>query len=951
MYLCALLSKTAAHIQFSYDRSQLLYIREHHTVSEADITSIPPEIRPSYETLGLVANITPTRRRRRRRERKQRRGKRAGLRARLNANPYKPALPSVFLANSRSAVNKLDEIGVRIMPYCVSIITETWLNDGISDTVIQLAGLSVYRADRTSDSGKNRGGGVCIYVNNKWCTAVDVVERHCCPDLELLVVKCRPFFLPREFTTITIMAVYIPPQAKAKVALDKLHESASKQLTAHPDSVVITAGDFNHVDFKSVMPKFYRNVTFATRGDNILDQVYTNIPGAFKATPSAHLGQSDHISISLIPGYRPRICRIKPTIKTVQVWTEEATSMLQDCFDDTDWGVFAEGADLEEYADSVLGYINYCTENVTTQKTIKVFPNQKPWFNSKVRRLLQERDAAFRSGDQQAYTGARGNLHRGIMEAKREHKQRIEDHFNSNNSRSMWNGIKALTGYKNTNLLPEDDATLPDALNQFFARFDTQREEAGPLFTAADGEPVLVLEQHQVRTVLKGVNVGKAAGPDGVPGRVLKACADQLTGVFTNIFNLSLQQAAVPTCLKTSTIVPIPKKSPVKCLNDYRPVALTPVIMKCFERLVLSHLKSVIPSDLDKHQFAYRSNRSTEDAISTALHPALTHLETSNTYVRMLFVDFSSAFNTVIPHQLVAKLYILGLSSSLCAWVMDFLTDRPQHVRVGKNISSSLTLRTGTPQGCVLSPMLFTLLTHDCAPIHPSNTIIKFADDTTVVGLITGEDETAYRHEVEHLTQWCGENNLVLNTSKTKEMVIDFRRSKVEPHAPLYIQGEIVEQVEKLKFLGVTLSNQLSWTNNTTQLVKKAQQRLFFLRKLKRAKLPVKLLINFYRSTIESILTYSATVWYASCTAAERHSLHRVVKAAQRIIRSELPGLDTIYHNRLQKKALSILRDITHPGHSMFELLPSGRRFRTIRTRTNRLRNSFYPRAVASITP
>ncbi|KAI3356454.1 hypothetical protein L3Q82_017670 [Scortum barcoo] len=117
-------------------------------------------------------------------------------------------------------------------------------------------------------------------------------------------------------------------------------------------------------------------------------------------------------------------------------------------------------------------------------------------------------------------------------------------------------------------------------------------------------------------------------------------------------FNLSLQLATVPVSLKTSIIVPVPKKSAVTCLNDCCPVALTPVIMKCFERIVLKHIKDIIPAGLDQYQFAYSENRSTEDAVSIALHTALTHLQLPNTYVRMLFVDFSSAFNTVIPDKL-----------------------------------------------------------------------------------------------------------------------------------------------------------------------------------------------------------------------------------------------------------------------------------------------------------
>ncbi len=227
----------------------------------------------------------------------------------------------------------------------------------------------------------------------------------------------------------------------------------------------------------------------------------------------------------------------------------------------------------------------------------------------------------------------------------------------------------------------------------------------------------MTLSPDSVRRSLSRINARKAPGPDNIPGRVLRDCAVELTDVFTDIFNISLSQAVVPTCFKTTTIIPVPEKSSPSCFNDYRPVALTPIIMKCFERLVMHHIKS-------------------------ALHPALTHLDKKDLYVRMLFIDFSSAFNTIIPQQLTHKLVQLGLNTSLCNWLLDFLTGRPQAVRVGINTSSTITLNTGAPQGCVLSPLLFTLLTHDCTPSHNSNLFIKFADDTTVVGLISNRGET-----------------------------------------------------------------------------------------------------------------------------------------------------------------------------------------------------------------
>ncbi|KAL2088346.1 hypothetical protein ACEWY4_015245 [Coilia grayii] len=349
-------------------------------------------------------------------------------------------------------------------------------------------------------------------------------------------------------------------------------------------------------------------------------------------------------------------------------------------------------------------------------------------------------------------------------------------------------------------------ASFLDELNYFYACFDKDNLEKAAKTEQPADQQVITLLPTDVHNALSRINPRKDAGPDGIPGRVLRACAEQLAGVFTDIFNLSLAQAVVPACFKTTSIVPVPKHSSLSCLNDYRPVALTPIVMKCFERLVLAHLKNCLPPSLDPHQFAYRSNRSTEDAVSTALHCVLSHLDNKNTYAQMLFVDFSSAFNTVIPSKLITKLEDLGISGPLCNWIMDFLTNRPQHVKSGHNLSTTITLNTGVPQGCVLSPFLYSLFTHDCRPMYGPNSIVKFADDTTVIELITNNDESEYRAEVQHLATWCADNNLLLNTSKTKELIVDYRKEKGDTHTPVHINGMAVERVSSFKFLGTHIS-------------------------------------------------------------------------------------------------------------------------------------------------
>uniref|UniRef100_A0A8C6P5X3 Reverse transcriptase domain-containing protein n=1 Tax=Nothobranchius furzeri TaxID=105023 RepID=A0A8C6P5X3_NOTFU len=324
------------------------------------------------------------------------------------------------------------------------------------------------------------------------------------------------------------------------------------------------------------------------------------------------------------------------------------------------------------------------------------------------------------------------------------------------------------------------------------------------------------------------------------------------------------------------------------------------------------------------------------------LQTSLSHLETRGSYVRMLFVDVSLAFNIIIPDIFISKLLSLQIPPSTCHWIKDFLTNRPQHVKHGSHLSSSILLSTGSPQGCVLSPLLYILYTSDCTASHPSTAIFKFVDDTTVVGLITDGDEAAYWAEVRNLSRWCSDNNLTLNIQKTKELILDFRRHS-HTYAPLLINGEHVDCVPSIRFLGTIISADLSWSANTRALVKKAQQRLQLLRVLRRCGLDQKLLLAFYHCSVESTFTYSLSVWYAGSTAEDRKAVQRTINTAQRSIGCTLPSLEAISRTRCLKRTAAILRDPTHPAHCLFDLLPSGRRFRSVKPHTTRLSNSFFP--------
>ncbi len=120
---------------------------------------------------------------------------------------------------------------------------------------------------------------------------MQVVGRHCSADIEQLMARCRPFYFPREFSTVFLLAVYIPPPADHVTTLGTQHDHISKQETTHPDAVFIVASNFNHCN----LPKYHQHFSFPTRENNTLDQVYSKVKDAYKAVRQPHFGQSDHI--------------------------------------------------------------------------------------------------------------------------------------------------------------------------------------------------------------------------------------------------------------------------------------------------------------------------------------------------------------------------------------------------------------------------------------------------------------------------------------------------------------------------------------------------------------------------------------------------------------------------------------------------------------------------------
>jgi len=218
--------------------------------------------------------------------------------------------------------------------------------------------------------------------------------------------------------------------------------------------------------------------------------------------------------------------------------------------------------------------------------------------------FLNARTAAYNSslvsGNMDKYKAAPCGLQRVVKDAKRRYTDRVEGQMEQCNTRRLWQGLRIITYYRSRT---PSTVSANASLNLFYAWFEASNNTASgtvaEVSSIAKDKHTLSVTEHDVRMALMRVNTRKAAGPDGISGRVLKTC--QLAPVFTTI---------------------------------------------------------------------------------------------------------------LIPSRLAGKLIELGLNTPLCAWILDFLTARPQVISMGKHTSRPLTLNTGSPQGCVLSPLLYSLYTY-----------------------------------------------------------------------------------------------------------------------------------------------------------------------------------------------------------------------------------------------
>ena len=418
-----------------------------------------------------------------------------------------------------------------------------------------------------------------------------------------------------------------------------------------------------------------------------------------------------------------------------------------------------------------------------------------------------------------------------------------------------------------------------------------------------------------------------------------------------HIFNLSINTCTFPAHWKLGEIIPIAKNSLPQVDNDLRPVTLTPILGKCLERIILDLLMPYICDKLDPLQFAYVNGRSTEDATCTLVHRVCQHLDakTSNT-ARDLFLDYSSAFNCIQPHIMMNKLVALGVSASLCLLILDILTSRSQYVRTSHETSSLIMLNTGAPQGCVLSPVLFVLYTNDMKWTSPSVFLMKYADDTVIVGLIDDDNDNEYFNCIDYVNRWCSEAFLNINVSKTKELIWDFR--KIAPVKKLAIIGdESVVVANEYKYLGLLIDDKISFATHVEKQSKKVLKRIYCIKTMCKLNVDPSIISLFIEATVITVLIYASSTFLNMLTSKLYESLDKPIRLCKRLLKNRYNfmldcNLKINLDLKKVKLAHKIRSDPTHPLYDCFCLMPSQRRFRLPCIRTAKFRNSFIPRAL-----
>ena len=370
-----------------------------------------------------------------------------------------------------------------------------------------------------------------------------------------------------------------------------------------------------------------------------------------------------------------------------------------------------------------------------------------------------------------------------------------------------------------------------------------------------------------VMLLLKEINPSKAAGPDGLHGMVLKNCAASLAKPLTAIFNVSYVTGCIPQDWKLASIVPIHKKDEKGCVENYRPVSLTSLTMKIFERCIKKELLNACESKIDLRQHGFINAKS----CITQMIPFTYDLEiTLNKKAKtdVIYFDFAKAFDSVNHDIILQKLKLdYKVDGLLLRFIRSYLQGRQQQVVVGGSISSKLPVLSGVPQGSILGPLLFVLFINDMfSCVSPETNIALYADDTKIWREINySSDNFALQRDIDNLYNWSITNKMKFHPSKCKTLSVT-NKQNILHNLPFTIflyklNTTYIDYVPSQMDLGVSINTRLNWSEHCDKVVNKANAQLGLLMRTCHFTMDKRQKRTFYLTIVRSIFEHCSVIW------------------------------------------------------------------------------------------
>ena len=386
-----------------------------------------------------------------------------------------------------------------------------------------------------------------------------------------------------------------------------------------------------------------------------------------------------------------------------------------------------------------------------------------------------------------------------------------------------------------------------------------------------------------VLKLLLNIKANKATGPDGIPGNLLKICAEEIADVYTLLFQASLDQGCLPSDWKRANIVPIFKKGDRGRVENYRPISLTSVTSKILEHIIHSSIMDHLDqySLLNQFQHGFRQNRSCETQLITTVRD-FTDCLNEKQQIDAVLLDFSKAFDKVDHEKLLSKLSHLGISEPLHLWIRSFLSGREQTVLVDGSSSTPAPVLSGVPQGTVLGPLLFLAYINDINTHLSEGTKIRlFADDSLLYRTIrTEEDSAILQRDLNTLQAWEIENKMEFHPDKCQVLRITNKHNPIQ--VPYNIHNVMLSIVPSAKYLGIHIDSKISWNTQCNSLCNKANRTLAFLQRNLYG-CPQEVKEKCFNTLIRPTLEYGCSVWDPH-KAWQIEDLEKIQKRAARFV-------------------------------------------------------------------